>query len=327
MALQLGVVQARRTEPVPHRRSQSKVVPHLPRGGRLALNRAELKSYADWLCRRGRERSAQQYVTVIRGYLANEDSYFHKINDKALSPSYRRHLVACLRSWAKYKKDQELIDTLDDLRLPPPAPRDHREPLTLREWNSVRKAVQQAEWIDPFVKNALLVVILRGLRVGDVLRLTLKHARDAIDSGSLAFESKGGGWKHFSSSSLLEPLTALLSVWPSGATCIRDGILIERQRKLPSVSEERRQKAAKDAVRAVLKRITNELQIPLFAHRFRHTYATLFLQEMEGDPEALFKLKDQMGWAQLATAQNYLRRSRREELAQVEATLLNKLDD
>jgi integrase len=61
----------------------------------------------------------------------------------------------------------------------------------------------------------------------------------------------------------------------------------------------------------------------LYAHRFRHTYATHFLQEMDKDPEALFKLQQQMGWAKLDTAMNYLRRSRREELDQVETKLLS----
>jgi len=63
----------------------------------------------------------------------------------------------------------------------------------------------------------------------------------------------------------------------------------------------------------------------LHPHKFRHTYATLYLQELEGDPEALPKLVQQMGWANLNTAANYLRRNRRPELDAVEARMHKKM--
>ena len=56
-------------------------------------------------------------------------------------------------------------------------------------------------------------------------------------------------------------------------------------------------------------------------HRFRTTYATEFLQRLEGDPEGVIKLMEQMGWSQIGTAMAYLRRDRRKELAQVEKQL------
>ena len=288
---------------------------------------AKLQRYAAWLVRRGRERSVSQYVGVLRSFLSDESGFFNKINDRRLSPKYRHHLVSCLRSWAKYKKNKKLSDTLDDIRLPPSAPRGHREPLTLKEWTKIRKTIQQADWIEPFCKNVLLIVVYRGIRVGDVLRVHRNDAEEALSSGSLAFESKGGGWKHFSVRAFLGPLQGLLDAWPQDADFVREGIVIERRGGWPAwKGEEATQRAAKDAIRYTLKQLEEELDIELFAHRFRHTYADHFLREMEGDPEALFKLQSQMGWTNLATAQNYLRRSRREELAEVEEALLNKLE-
>lgn len=234
------------------------------------------------------------------------------------SPNYRRHLVACVRVWAQFTGDGDLLLRLGDIKRPPAVPKDVREPFEFEEWEEIRETINDAEWLSQPKKMVCGLIAIRGIRCGDVLRFTKRDIKRAVDTGVLAFESKAERWQHFNAKPLLPYLKGLLACkWTGKRVC--DLIC-------PYSKEENAPATAGRKIRNVFDQIADELGMEredLYAHRFRHTYATYFLQEMEGDPEALFKLQQQMGWARLDTASNYLRRSRRKELDDIESRLLS----
>lgn len=236
------------------------------------------------------------------------------------SPNYRWHLVCCIRVYAKYKGDTDLLSHLSDIRLPAPVPKDVREPLDFDEWSEVREAIDEADYLSDAARNVCTLIALRGIRCGDVLRLTKQDIKVAVKSGILSFEGKGERWHKFNAEPLKAPLEELLALPWKG----------KRVRNLvcPRSAEKYCQETAGRKIRRVFDRIAEDLDMDprdLYAHRFRHTYATYFLQEMKGDPEAIFKLQQQMGWAGLNTATNYLRRSRRKELDEVESRMFSNV--
>lgn len=284
----------------------------------------DLDGFHAWLHKRGRSRSADQYRRVVKRWLDDPEELGSKMTGR-LSPNYRRFLVACVRSWAKYTKDMDLAEKLSDIKLPAPVARDVREPFEMEEWFDIRDAIAADPDISDAKKHVCGIVALRGIRCGDVLRFTKRDISRAVDTGTLKFESKGERWQSFSAGPLLEHLEGLLECrWTGRNVC---------HLVCPGSADGNAQDTAGRAIRKVFDRLAETLDMEpedLYAHRFRHTYATYFLQEMKGDPEAIFKLQQQMGWARLDTAANYLRRSRREELDEVELRLLSgrkKLND
>lgn len=277
-----------------------------------------LDDFHAWLCRRGRERSADQYVRVVRRYLS-DPRMETAITARKYSPNYRRHLTACLRAWAKFSGDRALEERLEDVKLPAPVPADVREPLDTATWARVREAIASAPYLKEPTRHVCGLIAARGIRCGDVLRLSKKSIAQAVSTGTLSYEGKGERWMTFSARLLLPHLEGLLACrWTGGRV---------RNLVCPGSAEDKCQETAGREIRRAFDRVAEDLGVPredLFAHRFRHTYATHFLQKMQGDPEAVFKLQTQMGWARLDTAANYLRRSRREELDAVEAQLFEE---
>lgn len=239
------------------------------------------------------------------------------------SPNYRRNLVAGVRSWAQFRKDSELLARLEDIRLPPPVPRGAREALSLDEWQKVRDAIAQAPYLAPPRKHVCAIIATRGIRCGDVLRLRHSDIAGALDTGILAYEAKGERWLRYSARPLLQHLQGLADCkWPPKGRV--------RNLVCPRSRADRCQDTAGREIRRSFDRIAQDLGMPpedLYAHRFRHTYSTHFLRQMKGDPEAIFKLQQQMGWSRLDTAANYLRGSRREELDELEKQLLSGVDE
>jgi len=277
----------------------------------------DLDSFHAWLCKRGRERSANQYCKVVRRWLDDPETVEAQMVGKQ-SPNYRRHIIACVRVWAQYTKDGELLLRLGDIKRPPPVARDVREPFELEEWFDIREAIDSDVKLDDAKRLVCSIIALRGIRCGDLLRLTKREINQALKTGILAYEGKGERRQQYNAEPMRPYLEELAALRWRG----------ERVRNLicpNSGDDEACQESAGRAIRLVFDKLAEDLEMPpedLYAHRFRHTYATYFLQEMKGDPEAIFKLQQQMGWAKLDTAGNYLRRSRRSELDAVEEKLL-----
>lgn len=278
--------------------------------------------YRAWLERRGRGRSADKYCQIARRWLEDPETLEKKIASRRHAPAYRRNLVAAVRSFSKFTGDDDTIARLDDLRLPPPTPRDQREPLDRDEWAAVLAEIRAAAYLTEPLRGTLLIIATRGIRCGDVLRLQRRAVSRALKEGTLSFESKGERWQHFSAAPVRGALEILDGLFWGSAVRLANLVC-------PRSDDDRALSSAGAAVRRMLDRVAVELDMEpaeLYAHRFRHTYATRFLQQMAGDPEAVFKLQTQMGWAQLNTAANYLRRSRRDELDEVERGMFAELE-
>ena len=277
-----------------------------------------LDDFHDWLQRRGRGRSANQYRKVVGRWLGDPEKVFAMMTSRRYSPNYRCHLIACTRAWARFTDDTELLKRLSDIKRPAPAPQTAREPFDFDEWFAIRDEIDDAEYLTDAKRNVCALIAMRGIRCGDVLRLTKRNMTRAVRTGTLAFEGKGERWQNYSADPLQPYLEGLIDCrWPGKRVC---------NLVCPGSADEHAQESAGRAIRKAFDLVAVELEMEpedLYAHRFRHTYATYFLQEMAGDPEAVFKLQQQMGWAQLSAAANYLRRSRREELDGVESRLLS----
>lgn len=276
-----------------------------------------ISEYRDWLVKRGRERSATKYERVARQWLENPDVILAKITSSSYSPSYRRNLVAAVRSFARFAGDSETLDELDDLRLPAPVPQDHREPYSREQWLALITAIEESD-LAPAKRATCWLIARRGIRCGDVLRFRRRHVLDALDGDVMSFESKGQRWQHYSAA----PLRPALEIFAE-----QDGWKRVRNLICPRSPDDIAQESAGRAVRAAFDRIAAGAGLrarDVYPHLFRHTYATRFLQQMAGDPEALVKLQSQMGWARLDTAANYLRRSRRDELDAVDSELFDE---
>jgi len=279
----------------------------------------DLDGFDDWLRRRGRAASTcRQYRRVVERLLAEEDAS-EVLLDRSKSPMYRHSLQAALRAWAVYCGDGELVRTLEEIRLPARIPKSPREPLAQDDWFAVVDAIEQNESVTGAMRAVLCLIAVRGIRCGDVLRLTRREIKSALKTGTLAFEAKGERRVEYSAEPLRPYLEALLDESWSGRKRVRELIA-------PSAADETQQESAARAVRRAFGQVADDLGLEpgtLYAHRFRHTYVHHFLSELRGDPEALVKLQDQMGWARLETAGSYLRRARRKELDAVESKLLS----
>jgi integrase len=284
----------------------------------------DLDGFHAWLCKRGRERSANQYCNVVRRWLDDPEGIEARMVGRKWSPNYRRFLIACVRVWAQYTGDGELLIRLSDIKRPPPIAQKVREPFELEEWFDIREAIDSDVNLSDAKRLVCAIIALRGIRCGDLLRLTKREINQALKTGILAYEGKGERRQQYNAEPIRAYLEELAALPWHGRAHVRDLVCPNAHRRRHG-DEEKIQGSAGRAIRLAFDQIAERLEMPpedLYAHRFRHTYATYFLQEMKGDPEAIFKLQQQMGWAKLDTAGNYLRRSRRSELDEVESRLL-----
>ena len=281
-------------------------------------NHPDLVEYASWLRRRGRAQSTvEQYCRLLRRLLALEDRTAPLL-EREKSPMYRHTMAAALRSWATFAEDDELAARLKDLKLPARLRRGTREPLEREQWLAIAAELEADEEMPKALRAALLMMTLRGLRCGDVLRLGRKALLEARRTGSLRLVAKGERLIHVNAEPLLGAIETLLAKPWKDAKTVADLITSGRR--------ECRHASSVRAVRRALDEVADRLGIDkrdLYPHRFRHTYVHFFLSELRGDPEALVKVQQQMGWARMETAGSYMRRARQAELDAVEFRLLS----
>jgi site-specific recombinase XerD len=278
---------------------------------------AELKKFHAWLVGRGREpETAEGYCREVR-LATSESSLTDRIIDRSLAPKTRRRIVASLRSWAKFKGDGELLITLSDVRLPPPKRKTVRRPFPREEWMRIVDAIQDDEDMEPALRAVCMIVCLRGLRVGDVLRMHRNEVRQAIKTGRLVIEAKRGHMVDYTAKPMLEAMGLLME----------SPVKWDQVEDLLSPEATHKRRAARKRVHAALRRVAEELSIDpveVYPHRFRRTYAVNFLQQMQGDPQAMQKLVSQMQWLNPATALEYTDWTKIEELDAIDEKVRRK---
>lgn len=236
------------------------------------------------------------------------------LSDRDASPATRRLRRAALRSWADYTGNAELLLELRKVRLPQPRRVQPKIPLERDAWFDLRRVIDEAD-VDEPVRAVLGIMASRGLRCGDVLRLLRSEVRTAIRSGRLAYEAKGERRLEYSA----RPIRRYLEILDGYDRWKRVEDLIS-----PRARPRSRRRAAARRVGRALKTIATDLGMDaadIYSHRFRRTYATHFLAELEGDPQALQKLQKHMQWTNLVTAAGYSDYVRDEELDEVAARL------
>lgn len=280
----------------------------------------DIADFRAWLLRRGRtESTAQEYGRALRRLLAVDDP-IAPLLDRDSAPATRNHNATVLRQWAVFSENITLQKQIKEIRLPHPGRKQVRVPCEQKEWFDIIDHVQSADYLNDVERAVVEIIVVRGIRCGDVLRLRKTEVEEAVKTGRLGFEGKGERRIVFGAQNILEPLKALNAMsWPRSD---RVWGLVS-----PRAASVNARDAAGRRIRTCFKKIEHKLKYSrgeIYAHRFRHTYVNSFLDAMSGDPAAIFKLQSQMGWSNMSTAQSYVKQADTEELSEIENKMFKK---
>jgi integrase len=267
---------------------------------------AKLEAFRAWIIARGRtEGTAALYVKNVRA--AGKQTPITKRLQEDLAPLTLRTNKAALAAWAKYTKDTELAEILSDIKLPPARRQAVKIPLATEDWRELGKRFRDNPGKVKSVDAAVALIILRrGLRIGDALRIQRSEVIEALTSGTLSYVGKGGKRHEISA----KAIRSQLEVLAAQGNWKRVSDLVCPKATNPTSPHNRVRRAIERTAKACKLR-------GVHPHRFRRTYATVFLSRHEGDPQALMKLQQHMGWASLQTAAGYADAVNREQLADV----------
>lgn len=274
---------------------------------------ADYKSFAAWMIGRGRSPdTAAQYVGKVRACFGDRRGITGRLTGTDLAPKSRRQNLAALRAWARFAKDHELRERLDDLKMAPPERVLEKIPLTEDEWGDMINALDELDGqLDPVVHASLEMICLRGFRVGDVARLERSAVNQAVRTGVLNYGAKGGRQLQWEAA----PFMHCLEVFREHRRWDRLADLISPN----AANTQRRPRwhAARQQLQRSLPLVVEAAGLPVdevTAHRLRRTYAVHYLEEVGGD---IVKLQKHMGWASIQTASAYVDHSQRRELDEV----------
>jgi site-specific recombinase XerD len=272
------------------------------------------RGFAEWLRNRSRaENTIRQYVRDLGHCMEHPRGMLGKLRDK-LAPKTVRRTYAVLRSWAKYAADARLSAELDDVLLPPARRAHARTPMPVEDWLKLVRALPTAVDVHPVQRVIIEIMCMRGMRVGDVLRLRRAQIVEGLQTGVLVAEQKRRSRQEYSVGPIEPQLRRLLD-WPAWEQVV-DLVLPEDSEAVDRLA------AGGMAVWRGVQKVAEQAGIEaVYPHRLRRTYATEFLTEVGGNLELL---RQHMGWADLATAASYADHDRREELDEVAAGMLRK---
>ena len=257
----------------------------------------DLKNFHNWLVTRGRDpTTADLYVTNVKIAYETDDP-IERLLDPDISPNTKRVSLAALRAYAKFTKDDDLKETLDDVKLPPVQRIKPRVPLEKQDWKKLRDLINNEP---PSPANAIIgLMATRGFRIGDVLRMKRVEVEDALKTDLLIYRAKGN-----------KKLT--VGVLPTFVKYLEQLISFPKWKQVQDLFEVDN-RAARMRIRRSLQRMAKEVGIEddMYPHRLRRTVATYFLEKVGGD---LTKLKDWFSWSSIATAASYTDHHKRAEL-------------
>lgn len=246
-------------------------------------------------------RTISVYLSTLRK-VASFPIPFHALLDSKAAPNTLHLRYAVLNTYAKWKKDQQLLDQLAQFRRRIPSARrvKPRPPMTHAE---LERVMQALDWEKP-VDLVIMLMALRGFRVGDVLRLQRDQIKEALETGTLAYVAKKGQRQEWGTGLFVEPLETLFHIgdrgeepWESVADIIARG--------------DDRHQAARWQVEYRCRQLGKELKMNIYPHRLRRTRATFYLEAVNGD---VTKLTKWMGWQNVTTAYGYVDHADRDDL-------------
>jgi site-specific recombinase XerD len=281
-----------------------------------------LAPYQAWLRRRGTgQRTIQQYAFHAARALGGEDP-FERINDRKLSPKYRRVCKAAIISFAKFNKDASLIEEIKEVKLPAPVRQNAKVPLAEDTWRALRAEIDAADYITDPMRAELGIMANRGLRRGDVLRLHRSEVAAALKKNVLSYVAKGERRLEFGVGDAWRPYLELLHDEFSSA-----GKRAEQVSDLisPRASDENRMESAGSAVIRGLRRVASKIELGDHAledvtpHLLRFCYATKFFNACGRDPR---RLQEHMQWSSLEVAMIYVGSESRASLDDIAAEMM-----
>lgn len=279
----------------------------------MDLDKQELDDFGRWLADFGLSEG------TIRLYRYDVESAFarggpvKRLKDRNLAPKTLRHILAACRRWARFRRDQDMLDAVERIRLPAPRRQTAKVPITRDQLFEVVAEINRCEYLEDPMKASLGLMAIRGFRCGDVTRLKRREIDLALENGILAYEAKGRRRLEFK---VLDTYRYYLEVLAIEAEHVK-WTRVEDLLAPTAASATRRQAANRAAARA-LRRIGLEVGIEgLYPHQLRRTYATEYLAALGPDPFAAIKLQQHMQWASLATAMGYVDHDRGQELDDV----------
>lgn len=277
----------------------------------MKISETNLSAFRTWGLERGRQDGTLElYVTNIRTCAADPRGLTHRLVSGVLAPNTLRTNLAALRAWAVFSQDAALSKRLADIRLPPARRVRVKVPLDLAAWKKVIHHLKTCRMRSEAMRQVLLIMALRGFRSGDVLRMRRTELTRALATGKLVYEGKGRKRLEFSATPIRPQLEALVA-FPKW----------DRVRDLISKSTTTRV-LSKKVCRAAQKTARQVGVSEMNPHRYRHTFATQYLERLRGDPNALLKLKQYMGWESIATAARYVDSVSQDELDAIGADLV-----
>lgn len=269
-----------------------------------------LEDYAAWLRRRGTAPSSiKEYVR-----LAAFPDPIERMTDRKLSPKYRRLIKAVARSYARFNDDKALLDELDEVRLPAAVRKHAKIPLPKRDWKRLIDEIDEADYIDDATRAVLGIMATRGLRLGDVLRLSKHEISAALRDGILAFTAKGERRLEFGVTKIWRPYLEMLQTEFVEQAHRRTAGRVPQVWDLIARRAANPYKAASLSIGRTLRVVGLEAGLEvkeLHPHRLRRTVAATFFVVCGHDP---MKLKAYLQWATVETALGYADHVKREDL-------------
>ncbi len=257
-------------------------------------NPTQIDEFSAWLERYGRsEGTVNQYVHHVKRALASDP--IKRLTNKKLAPKTRRSIKAALLSWADFTKNEELREEIRRVKLPAAHRQKQRPILNDEQWKKMIEALPKARVTEP-VRAILGILLTRGMRKGDVLRIRRSEILDALKSDILLYEAKGARRLEFPLTSSWRPFVEVLAehqdydrVWE--LVC-RPG------------SQKVEQSAGRAVIRA-LRKVAKKCGIEprsVHPHLLRKMYATKYYRLCK-DPH---KLMHHMQWTNIETAMRYV---------------------
>jgi integrase len=279
----------------------------------MEITESNLGRFRSWILERGRsDGTADLYTCHVRTSAADPKGLTHRLIAGRLAPNTVRSNLAALRAWAAFTKDAELARRLSDLRLPPARRVRHKKSLSVDDWRQAIRHLQTCQMPDA-MRQVLLIMALRGLRSGDVLRIRKPDAQRSLDTGKLIYEGKGRKRTEISVEPIRGPIEALVAM--RGWVVVRD--LLGTSKSPKAMSRKVWRAARRTAAQVGIAEMN--------PHRYRHTFAQNYLSQLAGDPNAIVKLQRYMGWESMATAARYVQDVSQDELDRIGAGLISGL--
>lgn len=265
-----------------------------------------IPAFETWLRRYGRaESTIKTYRKVLRT-VEDLDDPVSRLSDTSLSPKYRALLRAALKSYARFAQDTGTLGEIENIRLPPAKRLRSKSPLTQKQFKKLLRNIKKNQTINRPILAVILMLLARGFRVGDVLRLTQGEIEEATDTRVLNFLAKGskrmefGVTKHWADALywLLEGFSQHFG--SKGSTQVWEILS-----KSPNAAHARVAKALQKLAKGI-----GLSPSSVHPHLLRKTYATNYYILCQ-DP---VKLRDHMQWASIETAMLYVAGEDRKKL-------------